>query len=371
MSDRTERVTRAVVLVLLLAGCSDETLSPLLPAEEPDEPIVYGEPFTITVFDRTRINSKAEQENFHNADTEVTFGEETVSSATLVIDLHTTCFPFESWADNPPPAGENWPADCDAYDRNFEWTLDPPLADDDPPGIELVRAITPFGGPRHLEIDITDVVNGVPDGSHRLRAHITTYSDGAGIVSGSDGGWNVSAHVDLTPGPPPREVLALIALYDDSYGPNDRPGELSFEVPEGTHQSRVEYRVTGHGGGTGGLGCSGPAEEFCNRQHTVRFDGETFLEFRPWRTDCADFCTLTSYENDNGGGFDYCLENPCGAVSSVRAPRANWCPGEMTPPLVFEPVLAPGAHTMEWNVNSIAEGGSWRTSVTYFAFAAP
>jgi hypothetical protein len=119
------------------------------------------------------------------------------------------------------------------------------------------------------------------------------------------------------------------------------------------------------------LGCIGPAEEFCDRIHTIRFDDVDFFEFHPWRTDCANFCTLTYYQNPNGGGFNHCLENPCGSVQSVQAPRANWCPGELTPPVYLEPELWPGEHTMEWGVNAIAEGGSWRTSVTYFAFGSP
>jgi hypothetical protein len=330
--------------------------------------VAYGTPYTVPLFERARINSKSEKENFQNAYARLSLREETVSSAVLVIDLDTTCYPFESWADNPPPEGENWPADCDAFDRNFEWTLDPPRRDRDPPGIELVRAITPFGGPMHLEIDITDVVNGIAPGDHEAQAHITTWSDAEGQVSGSDGGWFVSAHIDMTPGPPPRNVLAVYPLYNKSYGAMDTPGPQSFSVPEGTVSSRVEYRVTGHGGGTGGLGCVGPAEEFCDRIHTVRFDGAPFAEFHPWRTDCGALCTLAHYDNPNGGGFDYCLENPCGAIQSVQAPRANWCPGDVSPPIAFEPALYPGEHTMDWSVNAIAEGGSWRTSVTYFAF---
>src|SRR5205814_1914539 len=83
--------------------------------------------------------------------------------------------------------------------------LDPPAKDGDPPAIELIRAITPFGGPLHVEADITDVLNGLP-GPHRLQAYIDTWSDSAGRVSGSDGGWTVSARVKVQPGSSPRRV---------------------------------------------------------------------------------------------------------------------------------------------------------------------
>src|SRR5690606_27643820 len=111
-------------------------------------------------------------------------------------------------------------------------------------------------------------------------------------------------------------------------------------------------------GGGGGIGCVGPAEEFCDRLHTLRIDDQDFYAFHPWRTDCDSFCTVTRYENPNGGGFDFCLENPCGAIQSVRAPRANWCPGEITPPTLLSPALSPGEHTLGWDVSFIAEGGS-------------
>jgi hypothetical protein len=80
--------------------------------------------------------------------------------------------------------------------------------------------------------------------------------------------------------------------------------------------------------------------------------------------------TLTAY-GDGNGAFDYCLENPTGSVSSVRASRANWCPGDITPAIVIDAAAlsTPGPHAFEWNIDGIAEGGSWKVSATYFAFA--
>jgi hypothetical protein len=368
--------TIAPLLLLATVACASENLDPIGSGGgggEGGAPVMPGPPFSLPLFDRARISSNGDDPNFHNVIAPIDLTGGPYASATLVIDLDSTCYPFESWENNPPPAGHNWPADCDAFDRNYEWTLDDPEEEGNgqPPGIELVRAITPFGGPSHFEIDVTDVMNGVSQGSHRVRAHITTYSDGEGIVSGSNGGWFVSGRIDLVPGTAPRNVLAVVPIYNKSYGPADAPGAQRFTVPEGTVASRIEYRVTGHGGGNGGLGCVGPAEEFCDREHKLQLDGAEVAAFHPWRTDCATWCTITHYDNGNGGGFDYCLENPCGAIASVQAPRANWCPSQMTPPFVLEPALGVGEHTMSWQVSAIAEGGSWRTSATYFAFGAP
>lgn len=378
MSNRS-RFVCAALLSLLLAACGDDT-NPTGgtggnnsggggeggEGAGGSEPVA---PYSVPVFDAVRINSHDDQPNFQAATEEFELHDGPFSSVTLVVDLASTCFPFESWT--APPEGENWPADCDAFDRNFEFLVDSPLAEGDPPAIELVRAITPFGGPMHLEIDVTDVANGLAAGPHRLKTAIATWSDGAGQVSGSNGGWNVTARFEVTPGAPPRSVLAVIPLFDGSQTtPEGAP--VTFTVPEGATSGRIEYRVTGHGGGDGDGACIGPAEEFCKRDHTLTLDGEVLEVITPWRTDCKDLCTLTHYGPESAG-FDYCLENPCGAIQSVRAPRANWCPGSVTPPFAWDvPALSePGTHELAWNIPNLAEGGSWRISATYFAFGDP
>lgn len=327
-------------------------------------------PYTVDAFDKVRINSDSSKENFQHALTDVDFGAGPFEKVTLVVDLDTTCYPFDKWQDNPPPSGQNWPADCDAFDRNFEFYLDP-AADPatDPPGIELVRAITPFGGPLHLDVDVTDVANGLP-GKHALKVVIPTWSDGAGQVSGSDGGWFVSAHLDVVPGTAPRKVLAVKSLFNGSQTKPDPIAAIPFEVPEGTTSSRLEYRATGHGGVTGASGCGlSPAEEFCLRTHALFVDEKSFTDVMPWRDDCDTLCTI-AHQGPANGGFDYCQENPCGAIASVKAPRANWCPGSVTPAYDFDvPELStPGSHSFRFQIGEVADGGSWRISTTFFAF---
>ncbi len=327
-------------------------------------------PFSVSAFDSVRIGSDSSAPNFQEATQSIDFGSGPYTSVTLVVDLESTCYPFEKWLTNPPPSGQNWPTDCDAYDRNFEFTLDQPSdASVGPPGIELERAITPFGGPLHLEVDVTDVANGLP-GKHDLTVHISTYSDAAGKVSGSNGGWNVSAHFDMVPGAAPRHVLSVVSLFNGSQTTPDPIPALSFEAPAGTTSGRLEYRATGHGGVLGASGCgAGPAEEFCQRTHALFVDGGVVTDFIPWRADCSSLCTV-AHQDVIGSGWDYCLENPCGAISSVNAPRANWCPGSETPPfLVDSPALSePGSHDFSWVINEVADGGTWRLSATYFAF---
>lgn len=339
-------------------------------AAAPDAPDAGPEPYEILALDRARITSRGGEPNFHRVSAPIDWEGAPFSSVKMIVQLETTCYPFETWANNPPPPGHNFPADCDAFDRNFEVHLDP-VEGGEPPAIELLRAITPFGGPLTIETDVTDVANGLP-GPHRVQVVIPTYSDGQGQVSGSDGGWNVSVRFEVVPGPAPRKVLAVKSLWNFSHDSNTGILPATIQVPEGTVDSRLEYRVTGHGGGTPGRDCIGPAEEFCRRTHALYVDTVLVDFFEAWRDDCDQLCTITHY-GPAGGGFDYCLENPTGAIGSVRAPRANWCPGSVTPPQVWSVAELSSSgteHQVHYTISEVLPGGIWRVSATYFAFGA-
>lgn len=333
---------------------------------------VVADPYTVALFDFARITSKSGEPNFHKVTTRLEpLRDGPFENVTLIVDLFSTCYPFTGWASNPPPAGQNWPADCDAFDRNFEWTLHDTDPDAGTPGLELLRAITPFGGPLHVEVDVTDVFNGLT-GPRDVEVRIPTYSDAMGRVSGSNGGWNVSGTLDVKPGTPPRRVLAVLPLVETNARAMTKGQSVDFTLPAGTTKAKLEYRVTGHGGATPSAGsdCIGPAEEFCRRSHTLGADGVLLASFNPWRTDCNTLCTLTTHTWPSGQMFQYCLENPCGAISSVRAPRANWCPGSVTPPRVEEPAAwaSPGAHSFSYDIDAIDGSGQWRVTAVVFAY---
>jgi hypothetical protein len=323
----------------------------------------------ILVLDRVRIGSLNGRgwPNIGRASAEFVVEKGPFAKVTLVIDLESACYPFEKWSNDPPPAGQVWPADCDAFDRNFNVFIDDTSSDggNAPPPFEVVHAITPFGGPEHLEVDVTDFANGLP-GRHRLTVDINAYSDVAGQLTGSNNGWTVSAKMNLTGGTAPHQVLAVVPLYLGVQTPGDTPPNLPFTVPPGAIGGRIEYRTSGHGQGPLGVGCVGPAEEFCNHPHQIFVDGEQVKTLRTWRNDCGTLCTVT-----HGANLDYCLENPCGDMRSVVAPRANWCPGSMTPPFVWDDISAlrvPGPHAFTFNILSLLPGGSWQVSAIYFAY---
>jgi hypothetical protein len=329
-------------------------------------------PYTVQLFDSTHIGSDSSKPDFQKAAVDLPpLHDAPFANVKLVIDLTSPCYPWSNWKTDPPPSGQNWPADCDAFDRNFETWLVDPSADKSAASFELVRAITPFGGPEHVEEDVTDVFNAFAKSgdtkTRSLEIHISTWSDGAGKVSGSNGGWFVSAHLEVTPGDAPANAIAAIPLYNGGWDSKSTPVTVPFTLPANTTSARIEYRVTGHGGAsTTDAACIGPADEFCKRKHHVVLDGASLQDLTPWRTDCAKLCTSTP-----GSPFgNYCLENPCGLPASVKAPRANWCPGSETHPITWTPgtLNAPGDHTWGFSVDGVPDGASWRVSATLIAF---
>lgn len=364
----------ALALALAIVACSSNKSTPESPADTGVDEVATDagpQPYELTVLDGVRITSNSAGPNFQNAkgDLPALHGGP-FASVKLHVELATTCFPFDNWKTDKPPAGQYWPADCDAFDRNFETSLEDP-ANPKAPGLELVRAITPFGGPLTIDEDVTDVFN-APNvqGPRTIHVTIPTWSDGEGKVSGSNGGWNVTVKLEVTPGEPPHKVLAATPLFYDNVGPMNATHSLMFTAPAGTTSGRIDYRVTGHGGDTGPTSCGGnPSDEFCKRTHTVTLDGAALPTFQPWRSDCNKLCTVV--KNTSGvGPTSYCQQNPCGALASVRAPRANWCPGSETPPISFDQAAlkAPGAHTFGFAIASVADGATWRVSATYFAY---
>jgi len=359
------------LLVPVLARCDNS------PAGGPDSGAPEVEagpaaPYSQMLLDSARIGSDSSQSNFQNATADVQLTGAPFANVNLVVDLTSTCYPFSNWATDKPPAGQNWPADCDAFDRNFEMALFDP-ANPSVPGLELVRAITPFGGPEHIEQDVTDAFNAIGAADRTFKITIPSYSDGAGIVSGSKGGWNVSAHLDVTPGPAPSNVLMVQSLLYTSISPGGGTSHLAelptypFTLPAGTTSTKIEYRVTGHGGATDTTGdCIGPADEFCQRVHVLTLDGQQLATMTPWRADCAKLCTQVVNSTGYGPVGKYCQENPCGYIPSVQAPRANWCPGSETPPFTYMPTLTPGDHTFAFTISAIA--GEWRVSATVYAY---
>jgi hypothetical protein len=343
-------------------GCSSE---PLLKPSSDAPP----EARSVVAFDRVHLSSDPNAEHFQRASAGIDFGAEPVARATLSVELESPCFPFENWTADSIPEGQNWPPLCDAFDRTLLLSLDDPEdAATGRPGVELVRAITPFGGPLRFDADVTDIVNGMP-GAHALRVDITTYGDAAGQVTGTHGEWIVSTALAFEPGVAPRSVVGVVPITF-GFVTEAAPPAMPFRLPAGTKSARLEYRATGHGGVTPAPGCIGPAEELCPRVHSLLLDGAPLDSFSPWRSDCATLCTPASFQSDVLSIAEYCAENPCGAPASVRAPRANWCPGSVTLPHVVDVTgfATPGDHELGLGIENMEPGGLWLVSATLLAY---
>lgn len=356
-----------VAALCLWAACSGSVDSAVqMPDPTEEEPRA---PYEVVAFDRIHLSSLERAEHFQRANRAIDLGKGPFERATLVVELESPCFPFSKWQQpGAIPQGHGWPAACDAFDRTFSFQLLPRAEGE--PGVELVRAITPFGGPMQFEVDLTDLLNGGFDAEQVIETSIDTWPDGQGRVSGSEGGWYVSATFHLVPGAPPRKVLVAQPLFNTSFaGPGEEVvlGPYPVEVPEGATHAKLEVRSTGHGGGPMDGACIGHADEFCKRTHTVWIGGRQVDSVMPW-VECADNCTVV--DDDPDAPFAYCAENPCANHASARAPRANWCPGQVTPPHVVEhPFLrSPGEQEVSWRISRIADGGSWRMSAIYFAY---
>jgi hypothetical protein len=371
---------------------------------------------------RTRIGS----ENSHGWDTrgeafgEFDFRAPPFAEVILRVELQTSCG-LERLGGTP--RGQRWPATCDAFDRNLDLFIDDtaprgartlaaanavdasdlmdaaeasgaaeardasasgdeidatvdevdasaaPFSKRTP--FEVVHAITPFGGPLSLEVDVTDLANAQP-GPHRLRVALESYSDPDGLVTGSNAGWTVSAQFRVTRGPAPRRVLAAVPLFTGRVTGPERTAPVAWSVPSGTTSARLEYRTSGHGGAmsTSDPRCNGPAEEFCRRTHLLFVDDVTIADVEPYRRDCGQLCTLIPLGTT---GAMHCQENPTGDVRSVRASRANWCPGSMTPPFSWNDLAslaASGEHRFSLQVPGLLAGGMWLASATYYAYGA-
>jgi hypothetical protein len=166
--------------------------------------------------------------------------------------------------------------------------------------LELLRAVTPFGGDADWTEDVTDFAS-LFTWTHPVSVTLDT----------AEGAFEISLSMIFEPGPPPRDVLEIIPLFDatDFTAASDSPVELA-RMPAGVGSAAVHYRFTGHS--TTGSGC----DETCERAPSISIDGTPRLELSPWRTDCASFVAA----------------NPGGEPSVVSLDRSGWCPGDLVHP---------------------------------------
>ena len=180
--------------------------------------------------------------------------------------------------DDPP--GHNFPRLCDGFDRTFLLSLDDPTdPDGEPPGIELVRAITPFGGPPGRR------------GHHRRCERppgaSTTFTSTSRRGSIRRSRERRRRRMDRVGPHRPRAgnptSFGAFGRSADVRKPHERElGPLSFTVPGATTPaSSTARRATAGQWVPDDANCIGPAEEFCERSHAISLDGALLARVRP------------------------------------------------------------------------------------------
>ena len=145
-------------------------------------------------------------------------------------------------------------------------------------------------------------------------------------------------------------------------------------MPEGTTSARIEYRTTGHGGGNPfrtTRAASAPLKSFASAPTRFHSTVHRFTRSSRGARTARPCARSRRTKSDSIAVAEYCAENPTGLPASVRAPRANWCPGSVTPPFVLESseLAVPGDHELSIALDTLAEGGQWvRVRLCDFAY---
>ncbi len=189
--------------------------------------------------------------------------------------------------------------------------------------IEIARMISPYGARFDStwsftwHVDITDYALFLHDSVEVDFVH-------TGYESNTDRGWLITLDFAITEGPPSMKCLGFDSLWHGSipFGDSARPIEQilaprTFTSPDSAAVARFRIVQTGHG-----MDDVENCAEFCNKYRRVLLDGELIDERQMWRE-----CGINPlYPQAGTWIFD----------------RANWCPGEIVQPDVYDLTTAPG-----------------------------
>jgi hypothetical protein len=230
----------------------------------------------------------------------------------------------------------------------------------------LVTGVTSLGGAVTFETDVTDYAPAL-FGQRMWEVYLSTGADPTGAASGSKAGYNNEISVTLTPGRPPRDVLAVVPLWNHPrYGQirNDagvisqpEPFIARVNAPAGATGARVDVYTTGHGivPDSAGRIC----DEACPKRNFVGVDNTTLYNEAPW-VSCAANCTKVPQDPPVtclGVTYDYmCKEHPRGCPGAVVMDRSGWCPGRPIGPFKLDaPAMKTGGHQLMHRIDNIAD----------------
>ena len=187
--------------------------------------------------------------------------------------------------------------------------------------IELARLISPygwrFGSTWHFtwHVDITDF-------APLLHDSVEIEFNHSGYEANTDRGWLITLDFALMEGKPAMEFLGIDSLWNGSIPYGDTLKSIdqyllpkTFSNSTGAEIARIRIVQTGHG-----MDDQENCSEFCSKYRKVFFDDSLIDQRQIWRR-CG-----TNPLYPQGGTWIY--------------DRANWCPGSMVAPDVYDVLVA-------------------------------
>jgi len=190
--------------------------------------------------------------------------------------------------------------------------------------VELARMISPYGsgfGPAWSFTWQTDIT----DFAFLLHDSVEVEFNHGGYESNTDRGWLITLDFEVTEGRPAMRCLGMDTLWNGPfpYGDSTKPIEsllspIPFTNSFDAQVARLRIVQTGHG-----MDDSENCAEFCSKYRRVLFDDSLVDQRQIWRK---------------------CGANPLFPQAGTWLfDRANWCPGAMVHPDVYDLPIVPNS----------------------------
>jgi hypothetical protein len=220
-----------------------------------------------------------------------------------------------------------------------------PISTAAPGEIEIMRFVTPFGGPATYTADLTAFAP-LLAGKTSLRVWISTWKQPA---------WKVTLTLTYSDeGVGYRRPLFAQPLFNAEVTAEKRVLRSTIRIPRGVARPRIHVLSTGHA--TDGAG----GDEFISRTHVLRVDGQEVARWRPWSEGGGPLRDM----NPTAGR----LEIDGRSLWATDLDRSGWHPGLLVEPFQTPlPELTAGQHTIELEIVGIRPRdqsgyGYWRVS---------
>jgi hypothetical protein len=274
-----------------------------------------------------------------------------LGSMTIAVDRSSPLAPTSQPSTPPPRPSATAPSTQpdDASDREYPVTTVVPEETGEAE-IEIMRFVTPFGGPATYTADLTAFAP-LLAGKTCLRVWISTWKKPA---------WKVTLTLAYSEaGAGYRRPIFAQPIFNSEVNAERRALRAQIMIPRGVSRPRLHVLSTGHA--TDGAG----GDEFISRTHVLRIDGQEAARWRPW--------------SELGGPLRDI--NPTSGRTEIDGrelwasdlDRSGWHPGLLVEPQRIPlPELSAGEHVIELEVQGIRPKdqsgyGYWRISAVVVA----